>query len=84
MTISLIRILAITIFIAHHQKNNILVTLLNDYAKTKLTIKQYLLLKILVGYYKDNVNIISKPLFNSINKLLLTNSNNICKNLLYY
>jgi hypothetical protein len=83
MTISLIRILAITIFIAHHQNKNILVILLNDYAKTKLTIKQFLLLKILVGYYKDNVNIISKPLFNSINKLLLTNSNNICKNLLY-
>jgi hypothetical protein len=83
MTISLIRILAITIFIAHHQKKNILVTLLNDYAKTKLTIKQFLLLKILVGYYKDTVNIISKPLFNSMNKLLLTNSNSICKNLLY-
>ena len=83
MTLSLIRILSITIFIAQQQDNKILTILLYDYAKPLLSKKQFILLKILVVSYKENKLLMSQPLYLFINQYLIKHSNKVCKNLLH-
>jgi len=83
MTVSLIKMLSITIFIAEEQKKSILTILLYDYAKTLVSKKQFILLHILVHSYREKNIHIKKPLYGVIQSYIRNHGNHLCKNLLY-
>ena len=83
MTISLIKILSITIFIAEKQQKKILTILLYDYAKSLISKNQFILLHILIKCYEKNNIFVTKPIYILINNYIENNSNTLCKNLLY-
>jgi len=83
MSISLIKILSCSIFIAKKKDNKILATLLKDYAKKKLSNIHYIFTLLLVGCL-DKENIYSKYAFYKILDAYITvHGNKLCKHLLY-
>ena len=83
MTISLVKFLSYSIFIAEQQNNNILVILLKDYARAATTKLQFLLILVLVSSYRDNPNSInSDKYYKFIFLYIKSNANQICKSLI--
>ena len=83
MTISLVKFLSYSIFIAERQHNNILVILLKDYARTRTTKFQFLLILIFVSSYKENSNSIENDKYYKFLFLYIkSNANQICKSLI--
>jgi hypothetical protein len=82
MSASLIKILSYSIFIAERQKKPILVILLKDYAKTKVTKTQFIFILILAICYKENMNSNNK-FYIFLSKYIEIYGNKICKHLLY-
>ena len=83
MIISLVKFLSYSIFIAEQQNNNILLILLKDYAKSRTTKIQFLLMLILVNSYKENSNLIKDDKYYRFLSLYIKlNDNQICKSLI--
>jgi hypothetical protein len=83
MIISLVKFLSYSIFIAEQQNNNILLILLKDYAKSRTTKIQFLLMLILVNSYKENSNLIKDDKYYRFLSLYIKlNANQICKSLI--
>ena len=83
MTISLVKFLSYSIFIAELQHNNILVILLKDYARARTTKLQFLLILMLVGSYRDNPNSINgDKYYRFLSLYIKSNANQICKSLI--
>ena len=85
MSASLIKILSFSIFFLEKQKKPILVILLKDYAKTKVTKTQFIFILILAICYKESINSnnINNNFFIFLNKYIEIYGNQICKHLLY-
>jgi hypothetical protein len=83
MSLSLIKLLSITIVIAQEQKNQILTTLLFDYAKTVITKKKLILFYLFIYSYKEKNILIDNSLYKFITNYVKYYGNHICKDLLY-
>ena len=62
MAAGFIKLMSISIFIAKQLENKILEILLSDYAQTKTTPKQFLLMRLLIYSYSKNENILNQPI----------------------
>ena len=83
MSISLIKILSCSIFIAQKLDNKILVILLKDYAKVKVSKTHFIFILLLVACYKRD-NIFEKTAFYKILDAYITiHGNKLSKYLLY-
>ena len=83
MSVSLIKILSCSIFIAQKQNNNILTMLLKDYAKTQVNKTQFILILMLTLCYQNN-NIYKDQVFYQIlDKYIYIYRNQLCKYFLY-
>jgi hypothetical protein len=83
MSISLIKILSYSIFIAEKQKKSILVILLKDYAKTKVNKTQFIFILMLIVCYEENNIFINNKVYQLLYKYIEIYENQICKQLLY-
>jgi hypothetical protein len=84
MSLSIIKILSCSIFIAEKQNNKILSILLKDFFKIQLPKKQYLFILFIVESLKDK-NIFINDLFYKIIDIYIHHyGNRLSKYLLYY
>jgi hypothetical protein len=83
MSVSLIKILSCSIFIAKQQNNKILSILLKDYAKTQVTQTQYIYIMMLVMCYEDNNIFKNDKFFRILDIYINIYGNHLCKFFLY-
>jgi hypothetical protein len=83
MSISLVKILSYSIFIAERQNNNILAILLKDYARARLSKFQFLFMLMLVASYKENtISVDDDKYYRVLSLYINSNANQICKTLI--
>ena len=83
MAAGFIKLISMSIFIAKQLENNILEMLLSDYAQTKTSPKQFLLVRLLSYSYSKNKNILDQPIYLILKRHIQSNPGEICKRLLY-
>jgi hypothetical protein len=83
MSISLIKILSCSIFLAQQQNKKILTTLLKDYAKSKVRPNQYIFILLLVVCYEDNNIFRDDRFYQILDKYIYIFGNYLCKYFLY-
>lgn len=82
MSLSLIKILSCSIFIAETHKKKILVTLLKDYAKTKVSKSQFIFILVLAICYRENNIFINEKFYKILLAYITLYSSNMCRSLL--
>ena len=83
MSTSLVKILSYSIFIAERQNNNILATLLKDYARARVSKLKFLFMLMLVASYKENtISVDDDKYYRFLSLYINSNANQICKTLL--
>ena len=82
MSISLIKILSCSIYIAQHQNKKILTILLKDYAKTQVNYTQFLFILMLVARYEDNNIFINETFYKILEKYIYIFGNHLCRQLI--
>ncbi|GAG56368.1 unnamed protein product [marine sediment metagenome] len=82
MSISLIKFLSYSIFIAEQQNNNILVLLLKDYARTRVTKMQFLFILMLIVSYRERALLIDNKLYKILFLYIDTYADSICRTLI--
>ena len=75
------RILSCSIFIAERHNNKILVILLKDYAKTKVTKSQFMFVLMLVVCYRENNIFINDNFYKLLSAYITVYSNSMCRSL---
>jgi hypothetical protein len=83
MAAGFIKLMSISIFIAKQLENKILEILLSDYAQTKTSPKQFLLIRLLSYSYSKNENILNQPIYLILKRHIERNPGEICKRMLY-
>ena len=82
MSISLIKILSCSIFIAQQQNNKILTILLKDYTRTHVSSNQFIFILMLVVCYKDNNIFINDNFYKILDIYIYMFGNYLCKSLI--
>jgi len=82
MSISLVKILSYSIFIAEEQNNSILAILLKDYARTRVTKIQFLFILILIVSYREKTISVDNKFYQIMSLYISSHANNICKTLI--
>ncbi len=83
MSISLVKILSYSIFIAEQQNNNILVILLKDYARTRITKTQFLfMLMLIISYREKTIDIDDDKIYKIMSLYIRSQSTQICRSLI--
>ena len=83
MSISLIKVLSCSIFIANKYNNKILVILLKDYAKTRVNKTQFLFILMLAICYEDNHFFKDDIIYKILDRYIYIHGNKLCKHFLY-
>jgi len=78
----LVKFLSYAIFIAEQQQRTVLILLLKDYAKTKVTKIQFIFILMLVESYRKNTLLINNEFYKVLFIYIDTHANNICKTLI--
>ncbi len=83
MSISLVKILSYSIFIAEQQNNKILEILLKDYARTKITKPQFLfMLMLIVSYREKTIDVYDDKIYKIMALYINSQSTQICRSLI--
>jgi hypothetical protein len=83
MSLSLVKILSYSIFIAEQQNNNILVILLKDYARTRITKTQFLfMLMLIISYREKTIDIDDDKIYKIMSLYIRSQSTQICRSLI--
>jgi len=83
MSLSLVKILSYSIFIAEQQNNNILVILLKDYARTRITKTQFLfMLMLIISYREKTIDIDDDKIYKIMSIYIRSQSTQICRSLI--
>ena len=82
MSISLVKILSCSIFIAQKQNKKILATLLKDYAKTQVNNTQFIFILMLIVCYEDNNIFINDTFYKILEKYIDIFGNHLCRYLI--
>ena len=84
MAAGFIKLMSISIFIAKQLENKILEILLSDYAQTKTSSKQFILIRLLSYSYSKNENILNQPIYLILKRHIESNHGEICKRMLLF
>lgn len=82
MSTFLVKFLSYAIFIAEQQNRKVLVLLLKDYARTKVTKTQFIFILMLLVSYKKNILLVNNEFYKVLFVYIDTHANNICKTLI--
>jgi hypothetical protein len=83
MAAGFIKLMSMSIFIAKQLENKILEILLSDYAQSKTSPKQFLLIRLLSYSYSKNEDILNQPIYLILKRHIESNPGEICKGMLY-
>ena len=83
MAAGFIKLMSMSIFIAKQLENKILEILLSDYAQSKTSPKQFLLIRLLSYSYSKNEDILNQPIYLILKRHIESNPGEICKCMLY-
>jgi len=83
MAAGFIKLMSMSIFIAEQLENKILEILLSDYAQSKTSPRQFILVRLLSYSYSKNEDILKQPIYLILKRHIENNPGEICKRMLY-